>query len=69
MTFNHMAARLAANEEQRRRFLADITPRPPCGTPLAVLQSEIEALIDGVHARDEYHLVFRCSRRPGGWVI
>ena len=36
-TFNEMAARLAANEEQRRRFLADITHE--LRNPLAVLQS------------------------------
>jgi two-component system sensor histidine kinase BaeS len=54
VTFNRMAARLAANEEQRRRFLADITHE--LRNPLAVLQSEIEALIDGVHARDDRHL-------------
>src|SRR4029450_2387738 len=52
--FNQMAARLAANEEQRRRFLADITHE--LRNPLAVLQSEIEAQIDGVHARDDQHV-------------
>ena len=53
-TFNEMAARLAANEEQRRRFLADITHE--LRNPLAVLQSEIEAQMDGVHPRDDHHL-------------
>lgn len=53
-TFNEMAARLAANEEQRRHFLADITHE--LRNPLAVLQSEIEAQMDGVHARDDHHL-------------
>ena len=53
-TFNEMAARLAANEEQRRRFLADITHE--LRNPLAVLQSEIEAQMDGVHPRDDQHL-------------
>jgi len=53
-TFNEMATRLAANEEQRRRFLADITHE--LRNPLAVLQSEIEAQIDGVHPRDDHHL-------------
>jgi signal transduction histidine kinase len=53
-TFNEMAARLAANEEQRRRFLADITHE--LRNPLAVLQSEIEAQIDGVHPRDDQHV-------------
>lgn len=53
-TFNEMAARLAANEQQRRRFLADITHE--LRNPLAVLQSEIEAQLDGVHPRDDHHV-------------
>jgi signal transduction histidine kinase len=53
-TFNQMVARLAANEEQRRRFLADITHE--LRNPLAVLQSRIEAQLDGVHPRDDEHL-------------
>ncbi|QYG92492.1 HAMP domain-containing histidine kinase [Iamia sp. SCSIO 61187] len=54
-TFNEMAARLAADEEHRRRFLADITHE--LRNPLAVLQSEIEAQLDGVHPRDDHHLL------------
>jgi signal transduction histidine kinase len=54
ITFNEMATQLAANEDQRRRFLADITHE--LRNPLAVLQSEIEAQIDGVHPRDDHHL-------------
>ena len=50
-TFSGMAARLAATEEQRRRFLADITHE--LRNPLAVLQSEIEAQMDGIHPRDD----------------
>lgn len=53
-TFNEMATRMAANEQQRRRFLADITHE--LRNPLAVLQSEIEAQLDGVHPRDDHHL-------------
>jgi signal transduction histidine kinase len=53
-TFNEMVARLAANEEHRRRFLADITHE--LRNPLAVLQSEIEAQLDGVHPRDDQHV-------------
>ena len=53
-TFTDMAARLAAAEEQRRRFLADVTHE--LRTPLAVLQSGIEAQLDGVHPRDDRHL-------------
>jgi signal transduction histidine kinase len=53
-TFNEMAARLAASDEQRRRFLADVTHE--LRTPLAVLQSRIEAQLDGIHPRDDHHL-------------
>jgi signal transduction histidine kinase len=53
-TFNEMAARLAAAEDQRRRFLAEVTHE--LRTPLAVLQSGIEAQLDGIHARDDRHL-------------
>jgi len=53
-TFNDMAARLAAAEAQRRRFLADVTHE--LRTPLAVLQSGIEAQVDGIHPRDDRHL-------------
>jgi signal transduction histidine kinase len=53
-TFNQMAARLDAADEQRRRFLADVSHE--LRTPLAVLQSGIEAQLDGVHPRDDRHL-------------
>jgi len=53
-TFNDMAARLAASDELRRRFLADVTHE--LRTPLAVLQSGIEAQVDGIHPRDDPHL-------------
>ena len=53
-TFNEMTSRLAAGQEQRRRFLADITHE--LRNPLAILQSETEAQLDGVHPRDERHL-------------
>jgi two-component system, OmpR family, sensor histidine kinase BaeS len=68
VTFNEMAARLAANEEQRRRFLADITHE--LRNPLAVLQSEIEAQMDGVHPRDDQHLasLLEETRRLGNLV-
>jgi two-component system OmpR family sensor kinase/two-component system sensor histidine kinase BaeS len=53
-TINDVAVRLAASEEQRRRFLADVTHE--LRTPLAVLQSGLEAQIDGIHPRDDRHL-------------
>ena len=53
-TFNEMAARLAVTEEQRRRFLAEVTHE--LRTPLAVLQSGLEAQVDGIHPRDDRHL-------------
>ncbi|MDQ3896955.1 MAG: ATP-binding protein [Actinomycetota bacterium] len=53
-TFNEMAARLAVSEEQRRAFLAEVTHE--LRTPLAVLQSRIEAQVDGIHPRDDEHL-------------
>jgi signal transduction histidine kinase len=53
-SFNSMAAQLAEADEQRRRFLADVTHE--LRTPLAVLHSGIEAQIDGIHPRDERHL-------------
>ena len=53
-TFNEMAGRLAVSEEQRRRFLAEVTHE--LRTPLAVLQSGIEAQVDGIHPRDDQHL-------------
>lgn len=53
-TFNEMARRLAATEEQRRRFLADVTHE--LRTPLAVLQSSVEAQLDGIRPRDDRQL-------------
>ena len=53
-TFNEMTSQLAAGQEQRRRFLADITHE--LRNPLAILQSEIEAQLDGVRPHDDRHL-------------
>lgn len=53
-TFNAMTARIDRTEQERRRFLADVTHE--LRTPLTVLRSGIEAQIDGVHVRDDAHL-------------
>jgi two-component system sensor histidine kinase BaeS len=52
--FNTMAARLEADEAQRRTLLADVTHE--LRTPLAVVQGSVEAILDGVHPADEAHL-------------
>ena len=52
--FNTMAARLEADEAQRRTLLADVTHE--LRTPLAVVRGSVEAILDGVHPADEAHL-------------
>ncbi|HEX5824930.1 MAG TPA: ATP-binding protein [Candidatus Limnocylindrales bacterium] len=52
--FDTMAARLQTDEDQRRSLLADVTHE--LRTPLAVVQGNLEAIIDGVHPADEAHL-------------
>jgi signal transduction histidine kinase len=52
--FNTMAARLEADEAQRRTLLADVTHE--LRTPLTVVQGSVEAILDGVHPADETHL-------------
>ncbi|MGQ0604548.1 MAG: sensor histidine kinase [Anaerolineales bacterium] len=52
--FNAMAARLQVNEDQRRKLLADVTHE--LRTPLAVVQGNLEALMDGVYPADDAHL-------------
>ena len=49
-----MAARLEADETQRRTLLADVTHE--LRTPLAVVQGNVEAILDGVHPADDVHL-------------
>ena len=49
--FNSMAARLQAQEEQRRHLMADIAHE--LRTPLTVIQGRLEGFLDGVYARDE----------------
>ena len=52
--FNEMVTRLEADEAQRRTLLADVSHE--LRTPLAVVQGNIEAMLDGVHEVDEAHL-------------
>jgi signal transduction histidine kinase len=52
--FNTMTARLEADEEQRRRLLADVSHE--LRTPLAVIQGNAEAIVDGVYPADAKHL-------------
>ena len=52
--FNAMAARLEANESQRKQLLADVTHE--LRTPLTVMQGNVEALLDGVHPADAAHI-------------
>jgi signal transduction histidine kinase len=49
-----MAARLEADEEQRRTLLADVSHE--LRTPLAVITGNLEAVIDGVYPPDPAHL-------------
>jgi two-component system sensor histidine kinase BaeS len=52
--FNRMAERLEAEDLTRRRLLADVSHE--LRTPLAVIQGNLEALVDGVYPPDEAHL-------------
>ena len=52
--FNTMTARLEHDEERRRRLLADVSHE--LRTPLAVIQGNLEGLIDGIYPADEAHL-------------
>jgi two-component system sensor histidine kinase BaeS len=53
-SFNRMAARLQAADEQRRRLLADVGHE--LRTPLTVLRGDLEAMVDGVRLVDPDHL-------------
>jgi two-component system sensor histidine kinase BaeS len=52
--FNTMTARLEVDETQRRQLLAEISHE--LRTPLAVIQGNLEGLVDGVYPADEAHL-------------
>jgi two-component system sensor histidine kinase BaeS len=53
-TFNTMAARLETEDATRRRLLADVSHE--LRTPLAVIQGNLEALLDGVYPPDAAHI-------------
>jgi two-component system sensor histidine kinase BaeS len=52
--FNAMSARLEANEEERRRLLADVSHE--LRTPLSVIRGNLEGMLDGLYPADEAHL-------------
>jgi signal transduction histidine kinase len=52
--FNSMTTRLEADEAGRRSFLADVTHE--MRTPIAVVQGQLEAILDGVYPADAEHL-------------
>ncbi|HLX34582.1 MAG TPA: HAMP domain-containing sensor histidine kinase [Candidatus Limnocylindrales bacterium] len=52
--FNTMAARLETDEAQRRSLLADVSHE--LRNPLAVVQGNLEAIIDGVYPADAAHI-------------
>jgi two-component system sensor histidine kinase BaeS len=54
VSFNEMAARLEANQEQRRRLLADVTHE--LRTPLSIIRGNVEGMLDGIYPRDDPHL-------------
>ena len=53
-SFNQMADRLQANEEQRRALLAEVAHE--LRTPLSVLRGTVEGMLDGVYPRDDVRL-------------
>jgi len=52
--FDTMTARLETDERQRRTLLADVSHE--LRTPLAVVQGNLEAILDGVYPPDPAHL-------------
>ncbi|HYM52821.1 MAG TPA: HAMP domain-containing sensor histidine kinase [Candidatus Dormibacteraeota bacterium] len=52
--FNAMSARLEADEEERRRLLADVSHE--LRTPLSVIRGNLEGMLDGLYPADAAHL-------------
>jgi signal transduction histidine kinase len=52
--FNAMSARLKADDEQRRSFLADVAHE--LRTPLSVIRGQAEAIADGLYPGDADHV-------------
>jgi two-component system sensor histidine kinase BaeS len=52
--FDTMVARLETDERQRRSLLADVSHE--LRTPMAVVQGNLEAILDGVYPADSEHL-------------
>jgi signal transduction histidine kinase len=53
-TFNAMSERLGTIDSQRRSFLADVAHE--LRTPLSIMRGRLEAMLDGIHPRDDQHL-------------
>ncbi|HYM51456.1 MAG TPA: HAMP domain-containing sensor histidine kinase [Candidatus Limnocylindrales bacterium] len=53
-SFNAMSARLAAQDRQRRAFVADLTHE--LRTPLAIIRGQAEAIGDGLYPGDPAHV-------------
>jgi signal transduction histidine kinase len=53
-SFNSMAERLQANDQQRRDMLADISHE--LRTPITVIQGNVEGMLDGIYPADEARL-------------
>jgi signal transduction histidine kinase len=53
-SFNTMAERLQAGEEERRNLLADVAHE--LRTPLSVIQGDVEGMLDGLYRPDRSHL-------------
>jgi two-component system sensor histidine kinase BaeS len=54
-SFNAMSERLETIDGRRRAFLADVAHE--LRTPLSLIRGRVEAMVDGVHARDDAHLL------------